>query len=216
PPENGLGVYAPHLGFLAGGSDGAIAGYDVLVGGGMGMSHGNARTFPHLAKPVMWIESDQVLPAGEAVIKLFRDHGNRADRKRARLKYVIHDWGVERFREVLAEYLPFAPAPPRGLRVTGVDLHLGWHPQGDGKWFYGLSIENGRVKDEGKLRLRTVLRTIIERFKPSLRITPHQDLLLCDLPAGTHGELERLLDAHCIPPSNRVTPVRQLGPACPS
>src|SRR5262249_10409190 len=149
---------------------------------------GNANTFPHLAKPVISIEPDQVLQAGEAVIKLFRDHGNRADRKRARLKYVIHDWGVERFRDVLAEYLPFRPVPPRELRVTGVDLHLGWHPQGDGKWFYGLSIENGRVKDEGDLRLRTCLRTIVERLKPSLRITPNQNLLLCDLPSGTHAE----------------------------
>src|SRR5438067_4585345 len=119
PYDNCVDVYAQDLGFLADVHDGAVAGYDVLVGGGMGMSDGNARTFPHLAKPVFWIEPDQVLRAGEAVIKLFRDHGNRADRKRARLKYVIHDWGVERFRNVLAEYLPFAPVPPRGLRVTG-------------------------------------------------------------------------------------------------
>src|SRR5262249_4994143 len=176
----------------------------------------NARTFPHLAKPVMWIEPEQVLNAGEAVIKLFRDHGNRADRKRARLKYLIHDWGAERFREAGAEYLPLRPGPPRGLRGSGVDLHLGWHPQGDGKWFYGLSVENGRVKDEGELRLRTGLRTIVERFRPNLRITPHQDVLLCDLPSSAHSELESLLDLHGVPRPYRVTHVRQLGLACPA
>ena len=97
--------------------------------------------------------------AAEAVVKLFRDHGNRADRNRARIKYVVHDWGVEQFREVLAGYLggmPAAAAAP--VEVSGFDLHLGWHPQGDGKWYYGLSIENGRVKDEGALRLRSGLR----------------------------------------------------------
>src|SRR5206468_6524051 len=135
----------------------------------------------------------QVLQAAEGVIRLFRDHGNRGDRKRARLKYLVHDWGVERLRSVLREYLPFEPQPPRGLKVTAVDLHLGWHPQGDGKWFYGLSVENGRVKDEGDLRLRTGLRAIVERFRPKLRLTPQQDVLLCDLDGTAKGELEGLL-----------------------
>jgi sulfite reductase (ferredoxin) len=117
---------------------------------------------------------------------------------------------------VLADYLPFTPQPPRGLQVTGVDLHLGWHPQGDGKWFYGLSIENGRVKNEGDLRLRSGLRTIVERFRPNLRLTPQQDVLLCDLDAGVQGELEALLGHYGIPRPERVSPMRQLGLACPA
>ena len=91
--------------------NGRIVGYNVLVGGGMGMTHGNAQTFPFLAQPICFIQPDQVVPAAEAVIKLFRDHGNRADRKRARIKYVVHDWGVDKFREVLAGYLPFPLRP---------------------------------------------------------------------------------------------------------
>jgi sulfite reductase (ferredoxin) len=157
-----------------------------------------------------------VLTTAEGMIRLFRDHGNRADRKRARLKYVVHDWGAERVREVLASYLPFTPEPPRGLRVTGVDLHLGWHPQGDGQWFYGLNVENGRVKDEGDLRLRTGLREIVRRFRPRLRLTPHQNVLLCDLDGGVKDELEGLLDRHGIPRPERVSPLRQLGLACPA
>jgi sulfite reductase (ferredoxin) len=214
--DNCVDVFAQDLGFLACVEDGRIVGYDVLVGGGMGMSHGNPNTFPHLARAVCWIEPDQVLQAAEGVIKLFRDHGNRGDRKRARLKYLVHDWGVERFRAVLSEYLPFEPQPPRGLKVTAVDLHLGWHPQGDGKWFYGLSIENGRIKDDGSFRLRTALREIVNHFRPRLRLTPQQDVLLCDLDGGVKDELEAILDLHGVARPELVSPTRQLGMACPA
>jgi sulfite reductase (ferredoxin) len=214
--DNCVDVFAQDLGFLAGVENGRVVGYDVLAGGSMGMSHGNPNTFPMLARPICWIEPDQVLQAAQGVIRLFRDHGNRGDRKRARLKYVVHDWGVERFREVLAEYVPFELQLPRNLKVTAVDLHLGWHPQGDGKWFYGLSVENGRVKDDGDFRLRTALREIVGRFQPRLRLTPQQDVLLCDLDGDSKDELESVLDRHGVSRPERVSPIRQLGLACPA
>jgi sulfite reductase (ferredoxin) len=214
--DNCVDIFAHDLGFLAAVENGRIVGYDVLAGGSMGRMPGNENTFPMLARHICWIEPDQVLEAAEAMITLFRDHGNRADRKRARLKYVVHDWGVERFRDVLADYLPFPVVRPRGLQVTGVDLHLGWHPQGDGKWFYGLSVENGRVKDEGDLRLRSGLREIVRRFRPRLRLTPQQDVLLCDLDGGVKDEFEAILDRHGIRRPERLSPIRQLGLACPA
>src|SRR5258705_8035428 len=125
------------------------------------MTHGNEDTFPHIGRPICYSSVEELNPTTEAVIKLFRDHGDRANRRRARIKYLVHDWGVERFREVLAEYLGGVPALPRPVEVSGYDLHLGWHPQGDGKWYYGLSVENGRVKDEGALRLRSCLRAVV-------------------------------------------------------
>jgi sulfite reductase (ferredoxin) len=214
--DNCVDVFAQDLGFLAGVENGRIAGYDLLAGGGMGMSHGNPNTFPHLARAICWIEPDQVLQAAEGVIRLFRDHGNRGDRKRARLKYLVHDWGVERFRAELAAYVPFELQTPRNLKVTAVDLHLGWHPQGDGQWFYGLSVENGRVKDDGDFRLRTALRDIVTRFNPRLRLTPQQDVLLCDLDADVKDGLETILDRHGVARPERVSPTRQLGMACPA
>ncbi len=214
--DNCVDVFAQDLGFLAGVENGQIVGYDLLAGGGMGMSHGNPNTFPHLAQPICWIEPDQVLQGAEGVIRLFRDHGNRGDRRRARLKYLIHDWGVERVRTVLADYVPFTLQPPRYLKVTAVDLHLGWHPQGDGKWFYGLSVENGRVKDDGQFRLRTALREIVDRFRPRLRFTPQQDILFCDLEPGVKDEMEAILDRHGVARPDRVSPTRQLGMACPA
>ncbi|HVS40294.1 MAG TPA: NADPH-dependent assimilatory sulfite reductase hemoprotein subunit [Gemmataceae bacterium] len=216
PEDNCVDLYAQDLGLLAVVEFGRIVGYNVLVGGGMGMTHGNAATFPYLAKPICYVPADQVVHAAESVVKLFRDHGNRADRRRARIKYVVHDWGVERFREVLAGYLGGMPALPRPIEVGGMDLHLGWHPQGDGKWYYGLGIENGRVKDEGSLRLRSGLRAIVERFRPELRLTPNQDVLLCNLGGGDLPALERMLEEYGVPRPEQRTNARKLSMACPA
>jgi sulfite reductase (ferredoxin) len=224
--DNCIDVHGQDLGLLAIVGGGQIVGYNVLVGGSMGMTHGNPNTFPQLARPVCYVPTGSVVMAAEAVVRLFRDHGNRSDRKRARIKYVIHDWGVDKFREVLSGYLGGAPlTPPRPVEVSGYDLHLGWHEQGDGKWYYGLSVENGRVKDEADgerrgvsppVRLRTGLRTIVQRFRPEVRLTPMQDILLCDLDETDRPEVERMLREHGIRPSEEVSQVRRYSMACPA
>jgi sulfite reductase (ferredoxin) len=117
---------------------------------------------------------------------------------------------------VLRGYLPFSLLLPRPVEVTGFDLYHGWHAQGDGQWFYGLSVENGRVKDQGTLRLRSGLRAIVERFRPGLRLTPMQDILLCDLAEGDKAELDRMLAEYGIGRSEQVSPVRRHSMACPA
>lgn len=216
PDDNSIDVFAQDLGLLAIVEDGRIAGYNVLVGGGMGMTHGNARTFPFLARPICYVTAADVVQAAEAVIQLFRDRGNRADRKRARIKYLVHDWGVERFREVLAGYLHKPLILPRSVEVTGFGLYHGWHPQGDGKWWYGLSIENGRIKDAGPLRLRTCLRTLVQRFRPEIRLTPMQDVLLCHLDGVALPEIERTLTDHGVRRPEELSNVRKYSLACPA
>jgi sulfite reductase (ferredoxin) len=216
PEDNCIDVYAQDLGLLAIVENENILGYNMLVGGGMGMTHGNAATFPYVAKPICFVSAEKVVSSTEAVIKLYRDHGNRADRKQARIKYLVHDWGVLRFREVLATYLGYAPESPRPVDVHGFDLHLGWHPQGDGKWFYGISIENGRVKDDGSLRLRTGLRTLISELQPELRLTPMQDILLCDLPPTSRHLIENLLIEYGIPLPDSLSTVQTYSMACPA
>jgi sulfite reductase (ferredoxin) len=216
PEDNCVDVFAQDLGLLAIVEGGRVTGYNLLVGGGMGMSHGNERTFPYLAKPISHVVEEDAIRAAEAVVKLFRDHGNRADRKRARIKYVVHDWGVERFRDVLAGYLGGKLALPRPLEVTGHDLHLGAHPQGDGKWWYGVSVENGRVKDDGPRRLRAGLRAIVERFRPELRLTPMQDVLLCGLSGADLPALEAMLDEYGIPRPENISPSRRYSMSCPA
>jgi sulfite reductase (ferredoxin) len=216
PEDNCIDVYGQDLGFLAIVENGAIVGYNVLVGGGMGMTHGNENTFPTLARPICYVPVHAVVGVAEAVVKLYRDHGNRADRKRARIKYLIHDWGVEKFRRVLTDYVGGELQPPRPVEVSGYEPHHGWHPQGDGKWYYGISIENGRVKDQGDRRLRSGLRTIVERFQPGLRITPLQDLLLCDLDASDREVIERILAEYGIRRPDELSTLRRHSLACPA
>jgi sulfite reductase (ferredoxin) len=217
PYDNCVDVFAQDLGFLAVVENGRSIGYNVLVGGGMGRTHGNENTFAHLGQPICFVEPSEVVNASEMVIKLFRDHGNRADRKRARIKYVVHDWGVERFREVLArDYFGKALALPKPVEITDVDLHLGWHPQGDGKWFVGLNVENGRVKDEGNLRLRGGLRAIVERFNTSVRISAQQDVLLCDIDPANKRAIDSLLNEYGVPLPENLSLVQKWSMSCPA
>lgn len=216
PHDNSIDIHAQDLGLLAIVENNAIVGYNVLVGGGMGMTHGNPNTFPHLARPICYVAAEMVIAIAEAVVKLFRDHGNRGDRKRARIKYLVHDWGVERFREVLAGYVSFPLAAPKKVEVADNPLHLGWNPQGDGKYYYGVSVENGRIKDEGTLRLRTALRVLIERHRPPTRLTPNQDIILCDLPADAREDIERTLEEFGVVTPDRVSLVQRYSMACPA
>src|SRR5205085_3067357 len=119
PHDNCIDVYAQDLGLLAVVEKGSIVGYNVLVGGGMGMTHGNANTFPFLARPITYTPAADVVHTAESVIKLFRDHGNPADRKRARIQYLVHDWGVEKFRDVLAGYIGRPLPEPLSIEATG-------------------------------------------------------------------------------------------------
>jgi sulfite reductase (ferredoxin) len=216
PEDNCIDIYAQDLGLLAIVRGGELVGYNVLVGGGMGMTHGNADTFPHLARPICYVPAQSVLGAAEAVVKLFRDHGNRANRRRARIKYLVHDWGVDQFRDVLAGYIGGSLFMPKEVSVSGFDLHLGWHPQGDGQWYYGLSVENGRVKDDGHFRLRTGLRTLIERFQPEIRLTPMQDILLCGLDGKARGDVEKTLKEFNIALHEQLSEMRKHSMACPA
>ena len=218
PEDNCTDLLAQCLGFQAiRGKDRAPVGYNLYCGGGQGMTNGKPETFPHLARAIAYIDPDEVVPAVEAVCKLFRDHGNRADRKRARLKYVVHDWGTDKFRDVFArDYFGKPLRMPVEAPITGLDLHHGWQPQGAGQWFLGLSVENGRVKDEGSLRLRSGLRAIVSRFRLSVRLTTQQDVLLCDISTADRPAVESMLSEYGIPRPESLSLVQKWSMACPA
>ena len=153
---------------------------------------------------------------GEAVLKVFRDFGNRSDRKRARLKYIIHDWGLPAFRAKIEEYLGHPLADPKPVNVTGVDDHLGWHAQGDGKLFLGIPVENGRIKDEGDYRLASGLRAFFEKYQTPARLTCQQSILLADLEPAWRGEIERWLAEYGIATVEQISTVRRWSMACPA
>ena len=124
-----------------------LQGYQVCIGGGQGMTHNRADTYPRLATPIAFVGPDDLLRAAEAVIRYQRDHGDRSDRRRARLKYVLDDRGVDTVREELAAYWG-APLPaPRDLPRLEMPELLGWHKQGDGRWWLGVPVPSGRIQD---------------------------------------------------------------------
>ena len=216
PFDNCTDVYANDLGFLAVIEAGQLVGYNVLVGGGLGTTPSNKNTFPHLGKDLCFVTREGVLEIGEAVIKAYRDLGNRADRKRARIKYLVADLGIDAFRSKVEEYLGHPTEPPRPNPVTGVDDHMGWHEQGDGKLFLGIPIENGRVRDVGALRLATALRTLFQTYKMPARLTCQQSILLCDLDPAWRDEINQLLADHGVARVETISTVRRWAMACPA
>jgi sulfite reductase (ferredoxin) len=217
PEDNCTDLLAHCLGFQAVVEKGEAVGYNLFAGGGQGQTNSKPDTYPLLAQPICFVDPDEVVAASEAVVRLFRDHGNRADRKRARLKYVVHDWGVERFREVFArDYWKRPLRLPVDRPITGVDLHHGWHPQRDGKWFLGLSIENGRIKDEGTLRLRSGLRAIAAKVRCNVLISAQQDVLLGGIDVKDRPVVDSLLCEYGIPRPENLSLVRKWSMACPA
>ena len=181
PGDNCADVYCQDVGLLAVSRNYDVIGYNVLVGGGMGMTPALPRTFAALAQRMAYARADQVVRLVQAIVGVFRDFGNRSDRKRARLKYLIADWGLERFKRQVEQYLGYELPPPEADDVWDIDDHLGWREQGDGRWFYGLHVPSGRIQDTGEARLKSALRDICEGHAPAVYLTPGQSLLLGDI-----------------------------------
>jgi sulfite reductase (ferredoxin) len=128
----------------------------------------------------------------------------------------VADLGVEKIREMLKDYLPFPLQLPKDMPVTGYDSHLGWNEQGDGRYWYGISVENGRVKDDGAFRLRTALRTLISDLSCEVRLTAQQDILLCDLDHSALPKIEKILREHGVQLPGDVSNVQRYSLACPA
>ncbi|NQV27658.1 MAG: NADPH-dependent assimilatory sulfite reductase hemoprotein subunit, partial [Rhodopirellula sp.] len=214
PHDNCVDVYSHDLGLLAVLQGSKVAGYNVLVGGGFGNTPSNNKTFPALAKPLGFVTPDQVVDVVKAIVKVYRDFGDRSDRKRARLKYLMADWGIGRFKDKVEHYLGIDLPKPWPVRVMDMDDHAGWHDQGDGLCFYGLVIENGRIADRGGLRLKSALRAICQAYGPGIRLTPFQSVLLTHLAQKDRLAIERILRRHGVKLSDDVSPVRRSSMAC--
>ncbi len=212
--DNCIDVYTHDVGLIAVLRDEELIGYNVLVGGGMGVTPSNKATFPALAKRMAFVEPDQVIETVEAVVKVQRDHGNRADRKTARLKYLIHRWGMVKFRGVVEERLGRRLPVPVDDDVFGFDDHLGWHEDGGGRWFYGLNIENGRIADTESEQLKSALRAICRDVAPGIRLTAHQSILLTDIDDAGKRQVEEILRRHGVRTSESISTVRRWSMAC--
>jgi sulfite reductase (NADPH) hemoprotein beta-component len=216
PPLNDIDVFTNDLGFVAIEENGKLAGYNLLAGGGLGMSHNNAETYPRVADLIGFLAPEHLIEASKAVLTVHRDFGDRTNRKHARLKYVIEEKGVEWFRNELEQRLGFKLQPARPYQFTKQGDLFGWHQQHDGNQFLGLYVETGRIKDAEKYQLKTALRKIVERFRAEIRLTPSQNLLLANVKPADRGPITQILAEHGVPVENQSTIIRRASMACPA
>lgn len=214
PEDNCVDIYTNDLGFLAVVRDKKIIGYNVLVGGGLGITPSAKKTFPALAKRMAFCTPEQACKVAEAVVKVQRDHGNREDRKVARMKYLIAERGIEWFRaeveKVFGAKLPDCTEDD----VHGFDDHMGWYEQGDGLLFYGWNVENGRLYDSDDRRWKSAIREICATINPGVRLTAHQSILFTDIKPSDRSTLEAIIHKHGLPLSAEISTVRRWSMAC--
>ena len=215
--DNCVDVYANDLGLVARrDSEGGLAGFDVLVGGGLGRTANKPNTWPAVAHQLGFSPPDDLVNVARAIVSVQRDYGNRSDRRHARLKYLLAERGVDWFRSEVEATLGHELAPPRTLRWPAAADHLGWHEQDEGHSFYGLYVENGRIADDDRQQLRTALRTLVEQLQPQILLTPQQNVILAGLRAADHDVLLGALTQHGVTPSEEVPTTIRNSMACPA
>jgi sulfite reductase (NADPH) hemoprotein beta-component len=214
PPSNDVDVFSQDLGFIAIAENGKLLGYNVTVGGGLGMSHGNAETFPRLADVLGFIPADKVNAVGEAVLTTQRDFGDRTNRKHARLKYTIQDRGIDWFRGEVEKRTGLMFEPARPYTFTTIEDPHGWHECADGTWFYGLHILSGRIKDVDGWPMKTALREIARIHEGDFRLTPSQNLTISGVSAAKKAEINAILEKHGLSHENNRSSLRLNALSC--
>ncbi len=189
-------------------------GFNVTVGGGMGMTHGDAETFPRLGDVIGFCGVEQVLAVAEAVVTTQRDYGNREERKRARLKYTIADRGVEWFRDEVERRAHVTFGEPRPFAFVSNGDVYGWQKDDADAWHYTLFVENGRIADKGERRLMSGLRAVAQRFDCEVRLTPNQNLIISDISGSDRDAVTGILREYGIENSVQATPLRLNSMAC--
>lgn len=217
PGDNSIDLYSQDLSLVVITNEaGELQGFDVFAGGGLGRTHNKEETFARVADEICYVAKDDVYNLVKAIVATQRDCGDRTDRRHARLKYLINDKGVKWFQEKVAEYFgkpleAFKPLP----EWKYLDF-LGWHEQGDGKLFVGISVENGRIKDEGSFQLKTALREIVQKYNVPLLVTPHQNVTIYDISPDIKSEIQGILDRSGIKAETAIDPLVRYAMACPA
>lgn len=216
PEDNSVDILTHDLGIIPLFEGETLTGYNLSLGGGLGQTHNREDTFPRLGTPLVFVGPDDLIRGVEAVVALQRDHGNRADRKRARLKYVLEDKGIPWVRTTLEEYFGAPLEDARSMPAFQVADHMGWHEQGDGRWYLGLPVSSGRIQDTETARLRTALRTVVQRFKVDVVLTPEQDVILSNIEPSDRTDIEDELRAHGVRLAEDIATLDRWTLACPA
>jgi len=216
PPLNDIDIFTNDLGFIVIADGEKLLGYNLLVGGGMGMSHGNEKTFPRVADMLGFLTPEHLEAVSKAVLTIHRDFGDRTNRKHARLKYVLAERGADWCRAEVEKRAGMKLQPPRPYQFTKQGDLLGWHKQTDGNYFLGLFVENGRIKNANGYQLKTGLRKVVERFQPEVRLTASQNLLLVGVRPEQRSGIDQVLREHGVSAENPFSATRLASMACPA
>ncbi len=214
PPRNDVDVYSNCLGFVGIPEGDKVVGYNVLVGGGLGMTHGKAATFPRLADVIGFCTPEQVVQVAEEVVKIQRDFGDRSDRRHARLKYTVDDRGADWFLEELNTRLGWKLQPSREVHFESTTDRYGWTEDADGKWAYGLFVEGGRLRKKEGSDPRAAIQEIARSISCQFRLTANQNLVIARVDAGDKNKIESILKAHGVKLSSEVSALRLNSIAC--
>ena len=214
PPRNDVDVFAHDLSFIAiAGKDG-LEGFNVTVGGGMGVTHGDPATYPRLADMLGFCTPDQVVEISEAIVKIQRDNGDRSERKHARLKYTIDDRGLEWLHGEIERRIGYRLAQERPFDFTHTGDLYGWQQTADDLWHLCLFLENGRVADKGGSRQMSGLRAIAKVLKGEFRLTPNQNVIISNVNASDRALIDRLVQEHGLDNYRHASPLRLNSMAC--
>ncbi|MFN7140485.1 MAG: NADPH-dependent assimilatory sulfite reductase hemoprotein subunit, partial [Limisphaerales bacterium] len=216
PPLNDVDVFTNDLGFIAIVEGDKLVGYNLVAGGGLGMSHGNVQTYPRMGDVIGFFTPEKLIEVSKGVLTVHRDFGDRTNRKHARLKYVLEERGVEWFRNELEGRLGYKLEAARSYKFTKQGDNYGWHQQLDGNYFLTLFVENGRIKDTDTYQLKTALRRVISEFRPEVRLTPSQNLILAKVKPEQRDGINKIFAEHKIATENQGSATRLASIACPA
>jgi sulfite reductase (ferredoxin) len=208
PTDNAVDVLTQDIGFAPATADGSI--WDLYSGGGLGFSHNMPKTAPLPGLYFGRVRRDQVVAVAKAIVILQKENGERKDRRQARWKYTLRRIGVDALKRELKTRFEIEIEDAEPTPLPPMNLHLGWHEQRAGGGYYGLSVENGRIHEA----MRRGIRAAVDALDLEVRLTPQQDVLLCNVP--DRAILEELLAEHAVQDPTAVSPVRANSMACPA
>ncbi len=216
PPSNDVDVFSQDLGFIAIVENGTLVGFNVAVGGGMGMTHGDTATYPQVSKVIGFITPDQMIDVAEKVVTIQRDYGDRAVRKHARFKYTIDDRGLDWLVSELHERLGWQLQEARPYQFDHNGDRYGWVKGSNGKWLFTLFVQNGRIVDLDDYKLMTGLREIAKVHTGDFRLTPNQNLIIGDVSSQKKKKIESLIEQYGLTDGAHYSALRRNSMACVS
>ena len=218
PGDNSVDLYTNDIGLVViVDKAGNLEGFNVMVGGGMGRTHNKEQSFARAADHMGFVAKDDIFEAMKAIVAAQRDHGNREVRMNARMKYLVHNLGIDKFRELVEGYFGKKIAPWRAMEEWQYMDWMGWHEQGDGNLFLGISIENGRIKDfENGPQLKTLLRKIVDKYNLAMIMSPAQSLIFKDIKPADKAAIDALMAEHKVLPVEAYDPITRHSMACPA